>query len=196
VRGQHAIASTGPFAELMVDGKASGDTVVPNGGQVKVEMRVDAPSWIRLKSVRLYRNGILAHEYVVLPGHRPVFHQILREPVDGDSWFVLEADGSEPLPLDVVGEVSALNGYQMLPFVITNPVFVDAEGDGRWQPPTWAGPPPPFDHPVNPIKKDNEAHQSLRSGPVPEGCGPADLDAEPLDAEGAAIRALAKWAKP
>jgi hypothetical protein len=189
VRLQRAIASTGPFAELIVDGKPIGDTVNASG-MVTVEMRVDAPGWMRVDKVRLYKNGALAHEYVVLPGQRPVFQQTIQEPISGDGWLVLQADGETPLPGDVIGEYAYYNGWETRPFVLTNPVFIDANSDGQWQPPTWSGTPPPFNKPAF----RSEDTRPVR-GAIREGCAPFEEE-PPLDAQGAAERYLAPLVNP
>ncbi len=185
IRWQRVVASTGPFAELTVDGHPIGEMVVPKGGNVTVEMSVDAPNWMQVDVVRLYKDGVLEHEYAVPPGHRPVFHTTIKEPVTGDGWYVLQAEGATPLPGDVVGELSHLNGYEMQPFVITNPVFIDGDGDGRWRPPAWSGPPMPFARAADPGERARDRH-----GPVSEGCSPNETE-PPLDAAGAAARYLA-----
>jgi hypothetical protein len=189
IRHQRAVASTGPFAELTVDGVGIGDTVTPDGETVTVKMRVDAPDWMPLDKVRLYQDGRLLRDWVPPAGRRPVFHAKIEVPVSADSWFVLQAEGSQPIPADVVGEYSHSSGYEVLPFVITNPVFVDADGDGNWHPPAWKRVPPPFDevreHP--PRGSDGFA--------VPEGCLPGETE-PPLDAQGMAERFLASILSP
>jgi hypothetical protein len=186
IRNQRAVLSTGPFAELTVDGAQIGDMLTPAGPEVTVAMRVDAPAWMKVDKVRLYQDGKLLHEYVVLPGHRPVFQATVKEAVSADSWFVLEADGDNALPADVVGEYSHVGGWEMTPFVLTNPVFVDAEGDGQWHPPAWTGAPPPFAVPFH-------AFARTFHGAVPEGCGETE---PPLDAQGMAERYLAPLVNP
>jgi hypothetical protein len=149
IRNQRAIASTGPFALLTVDGAQIGDTVVPAiAGQVTLQLTVDAPAWMEVDTVRVFVNGVKTHTLEVTPGQRPLFAATLVEPLSRDSWIVLQASGSQPLPGDVVGEFSAANGYQMLPWVITNPIFVDADGNGQWQPPAWNGTPAPLSMPA------------------------------------------------
>ena len=194
VRLQRAVASTGPFALLTVDGQQIGDTVIPQGGSVAVTMSVDAPSWMQVDVVRLYQSGQLLHEYAVVPGHRPVFQNTITVPVSGDGWFVLQAEGAQALPPDVVGEYSMQNGYSMQPFVITNPVFIDGDGDGQWHPPAWTGAPQPFDRARHRGPGDQRGQRrgspdsTRRSGPVPQDCEPGRFrfgeEEPPLDAAG------------
>jgi hypothetical protein len=173
-------------------------------------MSVDAPSWMQVDVVRLYQSGQLLHEYAVVPGHRPVFQNTLSVPVSGDAWFVLQAEGAQPLSPDVVGEYSSLNGYQMQPFVLTNPVFVDGDADGQWHPPAWTGAPQPFDRARSRGPGDQRAQRfgspdsRRRSGPVPQGCEPGAANGPgavnevepPLSAAAAAARYLAPLVNP
>jgi hypothetical protein len=61
-----------------------------------------------------------------------------------DGFITVEARGMTPLPPFIVGEAMALAGpgecdplpggaKGMVPFAVTNPVFVDVDGDGRWK---------------------------------------------------------------
>jgi hypothetical protein len=138
VRHGRAIASTGPFITLTVDGAQIGDTVVPSRNQAVVGVTVDAPGWITVDTVRVYVNGVVVQTFQVpAAGQRPVFEVSFNQtlPRDGDAWIVAFASGQKALPDDVVGEYSHAGGYQMLPWAITNPVFIDGDGNGRWQPP-------------------------------------------------------------
>jgi hypothetical protein len=192
IRNQRAIASNGPFAELTVDGGNIGDTITPRGATVTVAMHVDAPDWMAVTRVRLYQDARLLHEWVVQPGHRPVFDLTTQETVSGDSWFALQADGDQPLPPDVVGEYAHVGGWEMMPFVITNPVFIDANGDGQWTPQPWSGAPPPFDQ-FHAFVRPYLDERTTRG--IPEGCSPGEIE-PPLDAQGMAERYLAPLVNP
>ncbi len=142
VRRGRAIASTGPFVTLTVDGAQIGDTITPLKSQVAVTVTVDAPAWMTVDTVRIYVNGNLAQTFpIAQAGQRPLFNvtfnQSLPRAGDGprDGWIVAFASGQTPLPDDVVGEYSKAGGYHMMPWAITNPIFIDAEGDGIWHPP-------------------------------------------------------------
>jgi hypothetical protein len=148
IRGQRAIASNGPFITLAVDGAQIGDTVVPKtAGQVTVDIVVDAPGWLTVDTVRLYVNGVEAQAFAVEPGRRPVFTATVTVPITEDTFIVAHASGRTPIPGDIVGEYSRASGYDVTPWAITNPVFVDANGDGQWRPVPSATPPagPPID---------------------------------------------------
>jgi len=136
IKKGRAVASTGPFISMKVDGADIGDDVVPKtAGQVTVTITVDAPNWMQVDKVRVYVNGELRHDINIPANRRPVFAGSFDELLTTDAWVVVEAVGMKPLPADVVGEVGMINGSPMRPYAITNPVFVDTNNDGLFNPP-------------------------------------------------------------
>jgi hypothetical protein len=170
IRKNRAVASTGPYVALQVDGADIGDTVIPKtAGQVTIAVRVDAPDWINVDKLRVYVNGNLVKTIDIAPGQRPRWNGSFVQTVTADSWVVAFATGTQPLPPDVVGEYSHVNGYEMKPWAITNPVFVDADGDGQWHPGAWSGGFPRPVHPPEPFNRE-----------VPQGCDPSErIGSEP-----------------
>ncbi|HEY7956274.1 MAG TPA: CehA/McbA family metallohydrolase [Polyangia bacterium] len=166
IKHNRAIASTGPFVIFTADGAQIGDTVVPlRPGVVSLDITADAPAWIDLDRVRVYVDGELRQDFQVSRGLRPVFHTRFDEKIAGDGFIVVFASGSRPLPPDVVGELSHTIGREMLPWAITNPIFVDGDGDGVWSPPR-----PAVRHLTRP-PAPLAAREELS---VPVGCGPDD----------------------
>ena len=131
IRQQRAVASNGPFALLTVNGAQIGDLVGTQGATtVTVDATVDAPAWIDVDQVRVFVNGQPAKTFAVSQGTRPLFHQRFTLPVPaGDGWITLAASGSNPLPTGLIGDHEL---GMVLPFVVTNPVFLDADGDGSY----------------------------------------------------------------
>jgi hypothetical protein len=187
IRNQRAIASTGPFITLTVDGGQIGDTIVPTGGTVSVAVTVDAPGWMAVDTVRVYAGGFEVRRFDILPGTRPVFSTTFTLPVSADTFIVAHASGKQPLPGDVVGEYARSMGYDMLPWAITNPVFIDYNGDGLWKPPPASQAPvgPPFG-PMKPAPLPGGAPGGpAAAGPlgarqtVPVDCQPGASGVEP-----------------
>ena len=161
LKNGRAVASTGPFLGLKVDGADIGDDVKPKtAGQVTIAITVDAPSWMQVDKVRLYVNGELRRDLSIPANQRPVFVGSFVELLTTDAWVVVEASGQKALPADVVGEVLASSGSPMRPYALTNPVFVDTDGNGIFSPP-----PSMF---RSPFKK---LHQGS-GGPAPPECSP------------------------
>jgi hypothetical protein len=176
IKNGRAVASTGPFVTLTVDGGEIGDVVRPrHAGHVTVDVTADAPDWIQLDTVQLFVDGVSRQKWSVTPGQRPLFNATVTVNVNTDSWIVVVAGGKKPMPPDVVGEYSHVGGFEMLPFAVTNPVYVDTDGNG-WHPTkAWHGPPVlnPKDYGWDKLPKLN-ASVRLKSvgGPVPLDCDP------------------------
>jgi predicted small lipoprotein YifL len=148
LRGRRAIATTGPFLTLRVEGDAAeGALVYAPAGTLRVSLRMQAASWVKVEEVHLKVNGQLIKSWPVpRVGQDTPLLEISDEPVvvREDAFITAEAWGREPLPSFVVGELHSAwpkagcapqTGARpgMPPFAVTNPVLVDVDGDGRWK---------------------------------------------------------------
>ncbi len=161
IRSGHVVTSYGPFVRFGVGDAIVGDEVVVEG-DVEIDIEIQAPSWMSVDRVELYRNGELVQEWTELDEGVVRMVDTYVDLPEQDSWYVLIVTGSESMePLftpvdyapvqlqDVVTEalssvdaVGALLSetpehptvYPVTPFAITNPIFVDIDGDG-WTPP-------------------------------------------------------------
>jgi hypothetical protein len=139
IRNGRAVASTGPFITLLVDGTAQiGDLVSDTSGAVQVELSVDAPAWIDVNVVRVYVNGAKVQEFPVAPGLHPLLDMKWRQPLpSGDAWIAATASGKKPLPAALMLYRDPSTGARDVPappFAIANPVYIDGTGDGKWSP--------------------------------------------------------------
>lgn len=139
--GNRAIASNGPWLHMQVDGADIGSTVKPQAGSVQVKITADAAGWIDLTRVQLYHNGTLIKEWSVQNRNHPALVVETSVPVSGDGWLVAMAVGDQPLPTAVIGNVLA---GKVRPFALTNAIRIDADGDGKVQPPPLTSEPRPF----------------------------------------------------
>jgi len=189
IKHQRVIASTGPFVTIEIEGAQIGDTVKPFLAQkTRVKIVADAPSWMALDEIFLFVNGRELGRYNVPGGQRPRFSAVADVPLSGDAFVVVLATGYEPMAGDIVGEQAEVAGGHTLPWAITNPIYVDANGDGQLH----------FDAPTDgtlpwvPSAKSTGLFgqgaqpQSLpsRSGPIGAGSGrPAGRDCDPSPME-------------
>ncbi len=122
-------ASQGIFADVSVNGKPMGSLVRPRAETVEVLIRVAAPSWIVPESMTIYINGTPVHESAIQT--RPGFptNERLRVKLKvsrQDGWLVCVVRGSKPDgPYWVTGTPAT--------GAITNPVFLDLDGDGKFE---------------------------------------------------------------
>ena len=150
VRGRQVVATTGPFLTLRVGSAGEGGLVAPPAatpGQVSVSLRLQTASWIKVDVVRLLVDGRVVKTWNVptANGTPASLFQIDDVPVTvtADAAITAEAEGGTPLPPWMVGEFLLSPGMVeicgnpaqpgMIPFAVTNPIFVDADGDGLFR---------------------------------------------------------------
>jgi hypothetical protein len=130
---QSVFVSCGPFVRFEIGGRGLGETLT-EAGALKAWVQVQAPTWMTLKDLRVFRNGEVAIE---LPEAEwgtadgaVRFEDTIDLPAPGaDSWFVLEVRGGAGMwPYD--GDT---------PYALTNPIYVDVDGNtvfdapkGKW----------------------------------------------------------------
>ena len=139
VREGRSFASNGPILDLTVSGRyRPGDTVTAVNGIVEVEVDVWSAPWIEAGTVQIYINGVPQHAPAQPVPHPTATH--LRAEVelqlDQDAFLVAEVRGTRDL-FPVVQRRSAANGEEtgVFPYALTNPVFVDVDGNGKFDAP-------------------------------------------------------------
>lgn len=145
VRAMRVLVTSGPYIEagLLRPGDPTpslpGDLVTDTTGELALHVSVQAPSWVDVRHVRIVRNGI-ADAPIPIPappeGEPPPvlrFQASIPIATETDAWYVVIARG------DSRDRILA----NVLPFAITNPFFVDADGDGLFTPPGLAPAPAP-----------------------------------------------------
>ena len=164
VKAGHVVASYGPFVRFTAeDGAIVGDTVSVDDGVVTLNVEIQAPTWMTVDRVELYQNGVLIHEWSGLDPDVVKMRETLEVAVTKDSWFVIIAMGDDDLspvfsPVDIppielqdvvieaLSSVPTVGAFlsagvpvprdgPVFPFALTNPIFVDVDGDGLIAPP-------------------------------------------------------------
>ncbi len=158
LRGHRAIATSGPFLTLRVNDAQEGAVLAETTGRVRVSIRMQAVSWVIVDEVRLLVNGAVVQTWLVPKvGTATPLLDVVDEPVlvGADAFITAEASGAKPLPPFLVGEWTSVSAYAcapspgsepgFVPFAVTNPVFIDVDGDGKFR-----GPRQPAVFPVPP----------------------------------------------
>lgn len=126
VRGGRVVGTTGPVLDVRLDSAAPGDTHKGSAGTLRVS--VQAADWVEDPSgaytLRVSVNGKPVQAGTIKVGEP----QNLPLTFEKDAFVLVEVEG-EP------GETYKLIAPEHKPLAFTNPVFVDADGDGTWTPP-------------------------------------------------------------
>ncbi len=122
VRAGRIVGTTGPILDAKVGDAGIG--ALHHGRDTSIRVDVHAAAWVPVATVRAYVNGRLAHETEASQGMTVWFPHVF----DRDAFVTIEVEGSADATY-----AARLPGFT--PFAFTNPIFVDADGDGRWTPP-------------------------------------------------------------
>jgi hypothetical protein len=133
LREHRVVVSTAPFVTIESGDARIGDTATTTTGTLQVRVVVQAASWVPVDKVRVLVGGVVTHELDVPAEGRPRLDQTVEVAATADTFVVALAFADALLRRDVVGDVD------MPPIAFTNPIFVDADGDGVVSP---AGGPP------------------------------------------------------
>src|SRR3569623_1761930 len=134
VKAHRSFFTTGPFVSLLVNGGTMGDLVPARGGKARADITVQAAPWVSVDHVQLIVGGKPLKRWDsprdVAPGATEAvrFHQAFDFEVKADSYVLVRVDGEKSLT-PVVGDRKTFTAY---PFALTNPVFLDADGDGKY----------------------------------------------------------------
>jgi hypothetical protein len=166
MRSGRVIITTGPMAELFVNDQPIGSEVSDSDGSVELSIRAQVPNWMEIDKAVVYANGEVILEIDIPAGERD-FTTTRTVSIDVDSWFVLEVTGPTNLfpvigpkefrnptileivnslgasfdlsALDPFGNLSPSEAQRPFPQAITNPIWVDRDGNGQFDPPGVAG---------------------------------------------------------
>jgi hypothetical protein len=104
----------------------------PRRREVTVEVTVSAAEWIGLDDLTLFVGGDPWQQCVPIPGRKAGIRlqQTFRVPLTRDSTVVALVRGTSPLsPV-----VNPSTGAPLPPLALTNPVWIDLDGNGRYDP--------------------------------------------------------------
>jgi hypothetical protein len=122
VREGRCFGSTGPLLDVRLGETGIGGRFQGREGTLRIEVR--AAPWVPVRQARVYQDGRLLRSEPIEPG-RPI-ELPLRFARDG--FVTVEVEGE---PSGIYAELLP----ESTPFAFTNPIFVDADGDGRWTAP-------------------------------------------------------------
>ena len=136
IRAGKLSTTTGPFLRMTANGHPMGSTISVHDQKLDVHVDVQAASWIDLDTVRIIQNGeeVASIEYEGQRDGPLHLRPRIRIAIPRDCWIIAIAQGDEPMTPFVMH-----NDRDVLPLAIANPIYIDADGDGKYTPPQeWA----------------------------------------------------------
>lgn len=131
-------ASTGPLIDLKINEASLGETISIKSGLVNIKIKVWGAPWMQVDEVRLIING---DRRIILPvkektGSIVKFEESLAIEIKKDSAVVAEVIGRRSLyPVLQQPSDSGQLRDAVLPYALTNPIFIDTNRNGRYDPP-------------------------------------------------------------
>ncbi len=134
-----SFATNGPVVEFKVNGRyTSGDLVTAERGQVDIRIAVRSAPWVAVDEVRIILNGERKLVFPVPVGETGVskFKRDVALSLEEDTFICIEALGKRTLfPVLQRPSPTGLLRDGNLPYALTNPVFVDVDGNAKFDPP-------------------------------------------------------------
>ncbi len=165
VRGMqehHVIITNGPFISMHVNDSPVGSTVNQAGDEVTLDLYATAVDWVGVERFTIVANGEYIYEGLIELDDNGEWRDSVTLPIDGDTWFVMEAEGDNNLfpvvqPAEipqiafdqVIGSLAGAFGFggeveglaprevtEIRPLAITNPIWVINDGSrSEFEPP-------------------------------------------------------------
>ncbi len=136
-----ALVTNGPFISVSVAGHGMGQLAPAPRGHARLEVEVRAAPWVDTRRLEIWVNGGRRGKPIdIPPGRAPLRYKgAVDLKVDRDSSVVVMVRGDATLePV-----VSRVDGAAIpKPFAVTNPIFLDRDGDGPFTPPQQPAPRP------------------------------------------------------
>jgi len=134
-----SFVSNGPVVQFMVNRQyLPGDSFAVRDRTLDIWIKVQSAAWVSVDEVRVIING---ERKIIFPVKAPreqilKFQDRISLNLEYDSYIAIEVLGSETL-FPIVQRSTKYDGYECgpLPYALTNPIFVDVDGNGKFDSP-------------------------------------------------------------
>jgi hypothetical protein len=141
VKAGHSFFTTGPMIEATIDGKTFGELVSVARGPVAapgatatvdLHVTVRAANWISVNKLTVIGPGNTVLAIRAIPSStQPIrFDEVIQIPAARDGYAILRVDGDRPM----APNVGDLRSFVVYPLAVANPIWIDADGDGKVTP--------------------------------------------------------------
>lgn len=135
IKAGASFVTSGPFVEVEIEGGGPGTTVSPKGPSVSLSIRVRAPDWMPVEQVEVFVGTERVFTKAVpklagagkrgQPSRKSVrFAQKVPLRIQEDNFVVVRVSSQETID-------RFYGRWGVVALAFTNPIFVDASGDGR-----------------------------------------------------------------
>lgn len=135
----HSFATNGPIVDFRINNThIPGDYFSSKEKKVEIAVTVQAAPWISVGEVRLIINGKRKIVFPIEYPTRPVvkFSGNITLPLEKDCYIAAEVLGKKSLfPVHQARARNGLKKNATLPYAVTNPIFIDVDGNGKFDPP-------------------------------------------------------------
>jgi len=139
ISNQRLFGTTGPLVYFTVNEQAlPGDIITPEENEVTLNVKVLAAPWIPLDQIRIYANGKQQAQYPVdSKSGINRFDQDIILRLESDAWVTVETStANDPLRIpQPPGGLYNIIAPGFVPLAFSNPIFVDIDGNGIFDPP-------------------------------------------------------------
>ena len=125
-RALNITVSGGPFITVDIDGQGPGHTVSAPDGAVALNIKVQAPSWMETKTMSIIAGGETIQTIDLPDGKLIRYAGTINATAERDTWYVVIVEGEKKL-------FPVYPGAR--PYSFTNPIFVDVDGNGKYDAP-------------------------------------------------------------
>lgn len=139
IRKGRSFVSNGPLVEFTVnDTHFPGDPLIQGQEKTKISVRVQSAPWVSVDEVRLIINGERKIIFPVKSEEDSLikFDEEIELKLKEDAYLAVEILGSRSL-YPILQKQANEDKYKRatLPYALTNPVFIDVDGNGQFDPP-------------------------------------------------------------
>ncbi|MCX7969827.1 MAG: CehA/McbA family metallohydrolase [Armatimonadetes bacterium] len=133
------VVSIGPFVTFTAEGQQIGSMISKPEGEIKFEIRVQAPNWVSVNEVELIANGIAIKRWKLdkVNGKSLDWRATAKVSPRRDAWYAVIVKGVEGSLEPILRPFRTFEGqtYRVVPFAVTNPIWVDRDGNNAFDPP-------------------------------------------------------------
>ncbi len=132
LRAHRSFFTTAPFVRVHVGDASIGEVARVKSGRARADIEVQAAPWVTVSSVSVYLDGKLLQRIPVPASTAPLRIKTAVElEIKRDAYLVVRVDGDKPMA-PIVGD---LTRFDVRPLALTNPIFLDFDGNGRFDAP-------------------------------------------------------------